>query len=107
MTLKRVFAILFSAMMLTQPVLTQAAITNVTDDSGGGGTVDATSDVNRENWSTTDENRKITRIVKTRTIRHLVQSITVMVQMILIKKPRNKQKQEQINPLLEKKWHLL
>ena len=45
-------------MMLTQPVLTQAAITNVTDDSGGGGTVDATSDVNRENWSTTDENRK-------------------------------------------------
>ena len=58
MTLKRVFAILFSAMMLTQPVLTQAAITNVTDDSGGGGTVDATSDVNRENWSTTDENRK-------------------------------------------------
>ena len=52
MTLKRVFAILFSAMMLTQPVLTQAAITNVTDDSGGGGTVDATSDVNRENWST-------------------------------------------------------
>ena len=64
MTLKRVFAILFSAMMLTQPVLTQAAITNVTDDSGGGGTVDATSDVNRENWSTTDENRKNSRLHK-------------------------------------------
>lgn len=55
--MKKIFAILFSAMLLTQPVLSQAAITNVTDDNGGGGSVDATSNVNRENWSTTDENR--------------------------------------------------
>lgn len=103
MTLKRVFAILFSAMMLTQPVLTQAAITNVTDDSGGGGTVDATSDVNRENWSTTDENRKNNSNSENSNHSSSGSINNSNGSDDTYKETRNKQKQEQINPLLEKK----